>query len=576
MSHSSLWLRRLRVMRSGQAVYDQEFHLGVNIIRGENGVGKSTIADFIFYILGGEFDNWKGYAKLCDEIQAEIVTRGGVITLRRARGTKLTPIQLYFGPVAKAEREALDNWSLVPIRRTDSRESFSQVMMRACGIPEAQNVAGGNVTLHQIMRLLYSDQRTPAPRLFRLEPFDTRDIREAVGGLLIGLNVYEAYSIQVELKQLDNQFKEKSQELSLKIASVPASFGSITVPAIRQQLKVILDERQKIESEITNVDELVDGAEASGFMKERAAALRKIRSLRSKIVAAEEKIEGLELDLSDLDAYLDYLRDTSIKLPAAERTSQIIGNIEFTHCPACLTPLSSAADKAACIVCGSDRSPEEEQSRYLRIKLDIDIQIRESNQLVEDKSVSKGKAELELRDLQKEHQQLLDDFAVRFDLSSSPRESFLATRNARLGQLSGETTTYSRFLQVARDIEILSEEKANIQRSMDLLKSRQEALTRLSLNRTQVAMTAISNIAVGLLASDLPRQREFREANNVAVQFGDDVVLVDGEANFAESSNVILKNTAILALFSAATLDEKFFSSPLPVNGQCRRQGDGR
>lgn len=39
------------------------------------------------------------------------------------------------------------------------------------------------------------------------------------------------------------------------------------------------------------------------------------------------------------------------------------------------------------------------------------------------------------------------------------------------------------------------------------------------------------------------------------------MVLVDGEVNFAESSNVILKSAVILALFSAATLDEEFFHS---------------
>jgi hypothetical protein len=48
-------------------------------------------------------------------------------------------------------------------------------------------------------------------------------------------------------------------------------------------------------------------------------------------------------------------------------------------------------------------------------------------------------------------------------------------------------------------------------------------------------------------------------ARQVTLNFGDDLVLVDGEANFAESSNVILKNSAILSLFSAATLDGEFF-----------------
>ena len=55
----TLQLRRLRVLKSGRPVYDQAFHEGVNIIRGDNGSGKSSIADFAFFVLGGEFDNWK-------------------------------------------------------------------------------------------------------------------------------------------------------------------------------------------------------------------------------------------------------------------------------------------------------------------------------------------------------------------------------------------------------------------------------------------------------------------------------------------------------------------------------------
>ena len=59
---SYLRLNRLRIGRRGRIAYEQGFHEGVNIIRGQNGSGKSTIADFIFFILGGEFDDWKDAA----------------------------------------------------------------------------------------------------------------------------------------------------------------------------------------------------------------------------------------------------------------------------------------------------------------------------------------------------------------------------------------------------------------------------------------------------------------------------------------------------------------------------------
>ncbi|WP_443068786.1 ATP-binding protein, partial [Sulfitobacter sp. HI0027] len=79
--YSQFHIKRLRVMQGGDPVYDQTFHTGVNIIRGENGSGKSTIADFIFYVLGGEFDNWKSVAANCDEVQAEIGTASGLLTV---------------------------------------------------------------------------------------------------------------------------------------------------------------------------------------------------------------------------------------------------------------------------------------------------------------------------------------------------------------------------------------------------------------------------------------------------------------------------------------------------------------
>lgn len=50
----NLQVESLTIFRRGHRVYDEKFHTGLNIIRGENSSGKSTIMDFIFFGLGGD------------------------------------------------------------------------------------------------------------------------------------------------------------------------------------------------------------------------------------------------------------------------------------------------------------------------------------------------------------------------------------------------------------------------------------------------------------------------------------------------------------------------------------------
>ena len=202
-----LRLTRLRVVRRGHVAYDHSFHEGVNIIRGQNGSGKSTIADFIFFILGGEFEDWKDAASQCDEIQAEIVTPRGNLTLKRQISSAQEPMLVYFGLMDDASESSLEGWERFPIRRQADRESFSQIMFRSLIIPEAQSEGASNITMHQLLRLCYSDQRTPATRLFRFELFDTQNIREAVGDLICGIGGYEVYEIGLELRELNGELE---------------------------------------------------------------------------------------------------------------------------------------------------------------------------------------------------------------------------------------------------------------------------------------------------------------------------------------------------------------------------------
>ena len=86
----TLIVTRVVVERNGVAVYDEIFHDGVNIIRGENSSGKSTVLNFIFYGLGGDLSEWSAVARLCTRVIVEVRINGNAATLAREVSEKST------------------------------------------------------------------------------------------------------------------------------------------------------------------------------------------------------------------------------------------------------------------------------------------------------------------------------------------------------------------------------------------------------------------------------------------------------------------------------------------------------
>ncbi|WP_375595588.1 AAA family ATPase [Algihabitans albus] len=559
MSFSNFILKRLRVIRKGKVVYDQNFHSGVNIIRGENGSGKSTIADFIFYILGGEFDNWKTAAATCDEVQAEVTAHKATLTLRRAVGKSLTEIDVYFGAMEEAQEHALDVWEKYPIHRQEKRESFSQIMFRAAGIPEAQSQSTSNITMHQLLRLLYADQRTPSAFLFRYEPFDTPVIREAVGDLVCGLSVYELYEIELALRSLEKEFDEKSRKLAALLDALPHEEALSNLETINLRDRDLIEESQRLTGEINSAEEHVDTGQEKAFVDDRAKAVAEIRKSREQMREHEQQLYVQNLEIDDLNKFLEYLEELSDKLPKVQLSSELIGSIEFTHCPACLSELSENEDPERCALCGASIDPERERSRYLQVKLDTDIQIRESRQLLDSKQQAVSRSKQEIRRLRRYYQEQLSEYRVKYELSTSPRDSFVAERFLRLGQIDRERSELDRFRERALEISFLSEEKSTLQAQLSRLKDRQQALQRTGRRRRHTALMLVSATARAILRQDLERQDEFKNAQHVDVNFRDNSIFVDQELNFAESSNVFVKNSIILSILLAATKDRQFY-----------------
>ena len=165
-TEATIVLKKLVIIKGDKSAYDEDFHEGINIIRSHgNSTGKTTIMDAIFFVLGGDVPEWTDEALGCDYVIAEISFRGNIVTFRREIGDSRFPaIYIYEGPYFEAVKSSL-NWLKFLHKRSADRESFSQAIFRLLGYPENKLSSFANITIHEILRLVYSDQLTAVNKI---------------------------------------------------------------------------------------------------------------------------------------------------------------------------------------------------------------------------------------------------------------------------------------------------------------------------------------------------------------------------------------------------------------------------
>ena len=164
-----LLVERFAVSRNEKFVYDQYFHKGVNIIRGWNGTGKSTIVDLLSYALGSVITDWTQHQSYCDNVFAQVLLNGIRITLKRnIVENGLSKMHLHEGTIDSAIKCGAQ-WTSYPYRRSDTLHSFSQQIFELLGLPRHKTDDERNLTLHQIMRLMYIDQLSATTKLLKEE-----------------------------------------------------------------------------------------------------------------------------------------------------------------------------------------------------------------------------------------------------------------------------------------------------------------------------------------------------------------------------------------------------------------------
>lgn len=553
----TLHVRKLRVFRGAMVAYAADFHTGVNIIRGHNASGKSTVIDFLFYALGGDGVQWKSEALLCSDVVVEVLINGAPLTLRRmVNGNAKNALSLFWGDFDAASAAPFNSWETYPYQRSTSKESFSQILFRLLKLPELRGEGASNITMHQILRLMYVDQRTPHDEIFRSEAFDTMLTRETVGNYLCGIYSNDLYDAQVELKDIESRLGKSVSDLR-NLFSVLGRSGVTTVTApefLRAEAAHVTSEIEAQTGIVAALRRRQPRAAAPGATNDAVSKLQgELSSTQQQYAEERRKAAELRLEIEDSKLFIDELDRRLAAIEDSNATRSYLGAVRFNFCPCCLSKIEVPEGQTVCHLCKSPPLDTPADSQLLRMRNELSLQLRESQGLLQKREEALSKLTLEIPALANKLAQLESQYRATVAEWISPEDRELESAVMRLGELKQRLVQVGEYEKLAAVIENLQGKRSELESRKYELLDLIQAFQNSNETTAATARDAIATELVQLLRADLPRQEEFINAAAVDWNFGNNRLSVNGHTEFSESSMVLLKHCFHLALLSAST-----------------------
>jgi predicted nucleic acid-binding Zn-ribbon protein len=568
MYRPNLQINRLVIFSSGVRVFDEHFHKGLNVLRGENSSGKSTIMDFLFFGLGGDLYDWREAALNCDLVYLQAAMNGSVITLsREVSNQPMRAMRMYFGDMDSALASGADGWQLFPYAR-GNKESFSQVIFRLIGLPEIQTgESQTKITVNQILRLLYADQISPIDKIFRFQQFDDATTRQNVGDLLCGGYSDDLYSATIRIQ---NAGKELT-EVNHRVKSIMSIYSKDRVPLTRDWLD---KERSRLEQALKEKNSEIENLESAIFhsqfddrltLNDQHETYDVVARLQRDIATLREEILRTEAEIEDSREFIDVLQKRLEQLKQSDKVISEFHRLEFQYCPSCLEPITRHHVETACGLCKEPFNKLKTRSRSLKLINEFGRQYEESLKLQSLREEEVTKLRVEMASLTEQWQHASKHYRVAVRVPTTEVRYKLRKLNRDAGYLLRELEGLAGKISVVAEVEQLSKEREALQMELDSLgalisKEKSRLESRISLARRR-----IEAITIEFLKSDLSRQSTFVKATDVNFEFDGNRIAVNGDSFFSASSMVYLKNSFLAAFLFAATTDPSFLHPRLLI-----------
>lgn len=559
---SFLKLNKLLVTKESDTAYYEEFHEGINIIRGDNSSGKSTISNFIFFALGGEFTNWLPEAGSCNYVYAEVELNSVILTFKReVEAKQMRPMSIFFGKLEDGLKSNYEGWQTYPYKKSSNAESFSQIMFKALEFPEVSTDNQESITVNQILRLIYIDQLSALDSLMRNEDFDSPLIRIAIGNLLLGTYDDNLLRQQMVLKQKERELSE----IKKQIDAIEEVFDNSPFEFDKAKIKSSLDEKQEQLKRVLNTLKAPDTIAESVKKNDVKNDIKKLRDnlirIKNEYDTTLKFIDKNKISLVDSSDFIEVLQSKLVAIKESLNSRDVLGAIPLQYCPVCLEKLDDSVEEDHCKLCKQEVKENPGKSKLLRMQLEIEMQIKESQKILKVKENKVEELDASLKEISRSLVKAQADYDVYINQSRTSLETKFDQLLEQKGKLNAEIDFLGKQIQLIESYEDYKNNQYSLKAQIDRLKGETERLANLQRKKSSTAFSRIQYYALELLKGDGAYEEKFQNGQSVQIDFGKNSFYLDGRNRFSASSMVLLKNCVRFAIFFAS-LELDYFRYP--------------
>jgi len=544
-----LKVNRFCVLKSGGFVYDQPFKLGVNIIRGDNGTGKSTIMDLLYFALGAELSDWTDEQERCDETLVEVLINYKPFTLKREIVTSGRSAMYIFEGIIDEGLAAGANWFRFPYARSTDTHSYSQEIFNLLGLPSHKTDESKNLTVHQIMRLMYVDQLSETTKLLKEDKkYDNASMRRAIGEFLLGIDDLEAHNLRQELIKANAEFDSVQSELKAIYRFVGSDNAFLNGDQIDREIARFESEIEQLENDRRGIRNK-NAESLSDDIRERVVVINaKLEALSSKEYELKEEKEELSTELVDTSLYLNSLHFRLKSLEQSRLANSEIGELIFKYCPACLTPLEDHPEEGHCSLCKADLANSERHYSYIQMTNEINFQIKESENLVGTFHERINLINATLFSMAREIGVIKKEY-LSLTSTADNVDAAISQIGVEIGYRASQIDSLNEKRGMVDQIGVLVEKKRNINGIITDLSEKLEFIEEAYKDRYSEVYSRIEQVAAAIIREDGGYESVFEDVEEVTLDFGKDKMYVNGRSKFSASSMTIMKNAIRMAIF---------------------------